>query len=196
MSDVIKALTIAPNGATHIGFYGDDIIFIKEHEEARSDAWGVNSKQWQEIEDFDVSLIYGIRAIKDVKIEAGLLNQIEKIKAERDALAAQVARLDNSESILIDERDGLEIVCDKLSSAIAKFFNVEFGGHSSANCPWLEAQTLIEQHTLAETRAEAGRAGFVAGCELIIDFVSDGSNTGAYKFHADEYAAKVRQGGE
>ncbi len=51
------------------------------------------------------------------------------------------------------------------------------------------------QH-LAQIRAEAGRAGFIEGCELIIDLVSDGSNTGAYKFHADEYAAKVRQGGE
>lgn len=48
---------------------------------------------------------------------------------------------------------------------------------------------------LREVQAVAGRAGFIAGCELIIDFVSDGSNTGAYKFHADEYAAKARQGG-
>ena len=228
MSDIINALTSAPHGATHIGFYGDDIIFIKEHEEARSDAWGIESTQWQEIEDFDVSLIYGVRAIKDVKIEAELLKQIELIKAERDALAKEVDAANDRNAELIEERDAL--AAENIELRQRKLIHIGFTNESQVQYVTEDKEegafypnsdhgcyipvymlnvhahrvgpdskiycTHLEQgKKIAEIRAEAGRAGFVAGADAlevaqIIGFDFDVETS------ADEYAATVRQGGE
>jgi hypothetical protein len=100
----------------------------------------------------------------------------EKLEAERDALAAQVEALKDAAN---------SAYCHWNSSSDV------FGGMKRL----IAAVEATPAQCLADVRAEAGRAGFIAGCELIIDLVSDGSNTGAYKFHADEYAKKIRQGG-
>lgn len=49
---------------------------------------------------------------------------------------------------------------------------------------------------IAEIRAEAGRAGFVAGLELADSPIRGMLSKNDLLCRADEYAAKVRQGGE
>ncbi len=190
MSDIINALTSAPHGATHIGFYGDDIIFIKEHEEARSDAWGIESTQWQEIEDFDVSLIYGVRAIKDVKIEAELLKQIELIKAERDALAREVDAANDRNAELIEERDALVAQLAKIDRAWA-----DAGGWPDTAEEIEEicgAITSSPQQCLAKLKAQVANDVAVYICDRAIKSAVLTSNVIQF---ASEYATTVRQGG-
>jgi hypothetical protein len=95
----------------------------------------------------------------------------DKLKTERDALAAQVG--------LIRETWGkakLSEMCNDITS-IRKAINA-----TPVQC-------------LAEIRAEAGRAGFVAGINYL-DKVWCKDATSDVVVAADEYAAKVRQGGE
>ena len=103
-----------------------------------------------------------------------------KIKAERDALAAQVEQL----------RDGLEC----LSHAA---FSIQEGFGS--NTKYREAEdkadkvlSAIPDQCLAEVKAQAGRDGFIAGFKF-------GRFGLDYNKKANEYANKIRQqanGGE
>ena len=109
---------------------------------------------------------------------AQLLVMYEAIKSERDALAVQVEALRDklSEVVALLDVDGMTAVQWLLD-----------------NCPEIESLTNIEpeQH-LAEIRAQAGRAGFVAGYMLC----NDGSPLikHNYKGFADKYAETIRQG--
>jgi len=146
----------------------------------------------------------------DIESPDGVANAAIAEAAERlEELTAQVERLDNSESILIEERDGLESVCDKLAGAIAEFFNVNFGEHTSANCPWRETMEYIQQQSLRQIQAEAGRAGYYNGFKdaLIIDPPLPPA-TGTYatvdvfqyrieqasRYAANQYAERVAKG--
>lgn len=193
MSDIINALTSAPHGATHIGFYGDDIIFIKEHEEARSDAWGIESTQWQEIEDFDVSLIYGVRAIKDVKIEAELLKQIEQIKAERDALAREVDAANDRNAELIEERDALAARI-QTAERVEKIFS-EIPELKFDDCLKLFADEIRNVQAEAIDNATTYLAESIPDKSYESVIFKD-----RYVYistrYLREYAAKLRQGGE
>lgn len=50
------------------------------------------------------------------------------------------------------ERDEYHETADKLAAAIAKYFGVDIGEHSNANCPWDEALEVIENATQADAR--------------------------------------------
>lgn len=180
MSDIINALTSAPHGATHIGFYGDDIIFIKEHEEARSDAWGIESTQWQEIEDFDVSLIYGVRAIKDVKIEAELLKQIELIKAERDALAKEVDAANDRNAELVEERDTLAAQVKNLESELRqrKLIHIGFTNES-------QVQYVTEEKEDGSFYPDSDNGCYIPVYMLYVHAHRVGSDSEIYKEHCE-----------
>lgn len=109
------------------------------------------------------------------------VGDIEKIIAERDALAAQVEIM----------RPALELAfisvrtCYKQDWAPFKdFTTVE------------KAIKLAPSHYLAEIRAEAGRAGFIAGAnwlyvsQLEFDVIEDHKVDAA-----KQYAEQIRQGG-
>lgn len=109
--------------------------------------------------------------------------------AERDALAATVEALTSAYKNLcgsINDMDDCETGTDEMETAIGAVFHAMRNGYGIVH-------STPQQH-LRDVRAEAGQDGFIAGAELIIDLVSDGSNTGAYKSHADEYAERVRAG--
>ncbi len=150
-----------------------------------------------------------------------LRNELASVAAERDALAAQLdeAREQHAatlnrlyEIFSIDASDGevrakwalleASIVVDNNKALTSQVEAMKKGIHhfnrtrGDLNPLFEAAFKTTPSACLAQVRAEAGRAGYVAGCELIIDLVSDGANTGAYKFHADEYAKRILKGGK
>jgi hypothetical protein len=87
----------------------------------------------------------------------------DALKAERDALAAQV-----------------ELTNKKIESCMF------YRWSSDIKDALRKIVELTPQQHLAEIRAEAGRAGFIAGTKLLI---------GDRETNADQYAEAIRQGG-
>jgi hypothetical protein len=121
---------------------------------------------------------------------------ITKLEAERDALAAQNAdyskRIVHLESIRDLEEARLSLITDIVNATL---------NTNTATAP-IEAVIAIgdaldadRSKCLAEIRAEAGRAGFIAGCKH-----TDKPNRGMWSTndlieHANQYAESIRKGG-
>ena len=102
----------------------------------------------------------------------------EELLAENEALAAQIETLKS-----LFPLDCL-VGCDgMLNYPIKKYNNV------------VDAFNLAPQQCLAEIKAEAGRAGFIAGYhKMHIEFVGSLASSEGAEFAANQYAAKVQQG--
>jgi len=108
--------------------------------------------------------------------------EIQKLKDERNELAAQVQALRDTCSYWI-ERSRPEHHCTKTE------FNTWLAlGHQS------NAMTKSAQHHLLQVRADAGRAGFIAGYMLC----NDGSPLIKHNYEgaADKYHASILAGEE
>lgn len=108
----------------------------------------------------------------------------EELLAERDALAAQVAQLEKT------------VIAIRARGNILHGLTIQLM-HSSELCgsDWdyiSEAQVLEIQQCLAEIKAEAGRAGFIACAEWVGDSEYENDKM---QDAANEYAAKIRNTG-
>lgn len=116
------------------------------------------------------------------------MKSYDELLAERDALAAQVSALLNGGNWLISmvTRLAEERIEHKLASHLelrlkktAELFEQEY-----------------PQQCLAEIKAEAGRAGFIAGYHnMHIEFVGSLASSEGAEFAASQYAAKIRNTG-
>ena len=80
------------------------------------------------------------------------------------------------------ERDRYHDVADRLAGAIAEYFGADIGEHSSANCPWDEAERVIEEAAPYQPTAQAAPASQVPdgkACHAILRGMAA---------HADEWA--------
>ena len=86
----------------------------------------------------------------------------------------------------LSERDHYHEVADNLADAIAKYFNVDIGEHSSANCPWGNALDAIDDRVYSDTesmRKDAERYRWIIDGES--GDVLYGILTGLYKTKAE-----------
>lgn len=94
------------------------------------------------------------------------------------------------------ERDSLSVMTECLKQHMSRFHEID-GAFSAAQ--WQNtADALIKltpQQCLREIEANAGRAGFIAGAEWWAQCEIDDTLHLNEDEAADEYAAKVRQGG-
>ncbi len=73
-------------------------------------------------------------------------NLIEMIRAQANSVEVLTAKLRSEERDYLDEikeRDRAEECADKLAAAVAKRFRVDVGEHSNLNCPWAEADSVL-----------------------------------------------------
>ncbi len=131
--------------------------------------------------------------------------ELEGVIAERDALAREVDECNERIGELTDERDqwyGRSVVLRRsLGSAIQAFNLYEMDVDTLPTEQHKEMMKALnrdldpsEARCMREVRAEAGRAGFIAGADAIETIQMLGSSESITDL-ADAYAAKVRQGG-
>ncbi len=121
------------------------------------------------------------------------LSDYEKMKAERDALATQVAAYKERSSELYK-------LCDELIDHL-RYNKAE--RDEVLNKFWDKQEAIKHvpsdpQQCLAEIKAETGRAGFIAGSYLWCDYHTGSEHKDDLiddiKSDADQYAAKIRKG--
>lgn len=115
----------------------------------------------------------------------------------RDSPAGVVTQIDNMFAGIRQQRDALKYHLSRVLSAYGG--NSGFEPSLSVFCRAIdEARELIDatpQQCLAEIKAEAGRAGFIAGYhKMHIEFVGSLASSEGAEFAADQYADKIRQG--
>jgi hypothetical protein len=143
----------------------------------------------------------GCQDIATIKLEGFSLvanNELEALKAERDALVAQVEILKNAGNEVYDELQQWALT--ESHKETDKAFRL-----------WLKARKQSPQQHLAEIRADASVSGYYQGFKdgLVIECPRpDGTNTAspinyqqvaienAARMRTSQYAAKVRQGGQ
>lgn len=79
-----------------------------------------------------------------------LTNEVEQV----DRLQDKIAGLRNDVLEEIESRDAFHEAADRLASEIARFFGVDIGEHSSANCPWDNAYEAIPTGDIESLKAE------------------------------------------
>jgi hypothetical protein len=138
------------------------------------------------------------------------MKSYEELLAERDALAHRLndvsiaCKVSNSlNDEILAERDALAAQNIKMMQAILyctiylddnKLNSIATG--SKAHNMLADAVVSTPQQCLAEIKAEAGRAGFVAGYhKMHIEFVGSPANGDGAEFAANQYAAKIRNAG-
>lgn len=67
------------------------------------------------------------------------------LQGSREDQSRRVNELERALGQTIDERDRYHAAADKLANAIASYFHADIGEHSSNNCPWNEALSVIEE---------------------------------------------------
>jgi len=77
-----------------------------------------------------------------------------EISEERDQLKAKLSREEDQHMNTVDQRDMTEQFADRLASGIAEALGIEIGEHSSANNPWAEAITAIEEFDITQHDAD------------------------------------------
>jgi hypothetical protein len=110
----------------------------------------------------------------------------KELEAERDVLAAQV--------------ENLVYISKELSGCIAEY---EILPEKSVKQAMFNMNKRLQtriattpQQCLAEIRAEAARAGFIAGVNWVFDTPSTEITTGNANEAANQYAHDIRQGGD
>jgi len=116
--------------------------------------------------------------------------EIQKLKDERDALAAQVETLKSAYKKLcgaINDMDDAEIDTEEMDRLTLKVFKVMKAGYQIANEP--------PQHHLRQVRADAGRDGFIKGFRYD-DEIHFNDAPSDIKIAADKYHASILAGKE
>lgn len=123
---------------------------------------------------------------------ANLISERDAAIAERDRLREELEKSEQSCLQVIDERDSYHDKADELTQAISDHLGIDFGEHSSANCPWDNAiEGLNEQATILELvnqRATARQEGAREERERIIAQMADPDNP--FDWNLDEDALR------
>jgi hypothetical protein len=124
--------------------------------------------------------------------------RIFELEAERDALALQLKASEENahqqrdmKAKAREQRDALVSKMVLMHESVSQAVNLIPAGAIDIISNLKAAQDMNTAQALAEIRAEAGRAGFVAGFNKWLE------NQENYKIRqfADEYAEQIRQGG-
>jgi hypothetical protein len=107
-----------------------------------------------------------------------------ELEQERDQLKAKLSHEEGQHMNTVDQRDMTEQFADRLSSSIAEALGIEIGEHSSANNPWAEAITAIEEFDIAVHDAEV--------IERFCDYAQTKYHFGLHSV-AKDYANQLRQ---
>ncbi len=78
----------------------------------------------------------------------------EQLTNEVERLADKIAGLRNDVLEEIENRDAFHEAADRLVSEVSRFFGVDIGEHSSANCPWDNAYEAIPTGDIESLKAE------------------------------------------
>jgi hypothetical protein len=111
------------------------------------------------------------------------------LREERDQLKAKLSREEGQHMNTVDQRDMTEQFADRLSSGIAEALGIEIGEHSSANNPWAEAITAIEEFDIAVHDAEV----IERAREYVTSIVEESDFAVDYDLALLEYGKKLRQ---
>lgn len=110
--------------------------------------------------------------------------EIESLTAERDALQTQVDELRVKSKALVEQAE--------------RTLDFDIGNHHALKGTAYALDNALDATPaacLAHVRAEAGRAGFVAGTECCSDYLDTYYADIDFTRHADQYAELIRQGG-
>lgn len=77
-----------------------------------------------------------------------------KAEARIDDLEKKLRREEEEHGNTINQRDQAEACADMLSSAIGNHFRVEVGEHSNMNCPWFEAEKVMNGEYITDSDEE------------------------------------------
>lgn len=80
-----------------------------------------------------------------------LIEVVRRQQKELDRLGASEFREVESHGHTIDQRDHAEEMADKLAQGISEYFRVEIGEHSNMNCPWSEANKILNGEYLTDS---------------------------------------------
>jgi uncharacterized protein YukE len=112
-----------------------------------------------------------------------------EISEERDQLKAKLSREEDQHMNTVDQRDMTEQFADRLASGIAEALGIEIGEHSSANNPWAEAITAIEEFDITQHDADViERARAYVTSEVNSDSLAED-----YDSALEDYAKQLRQ---
>lgn len=111
--------------------------------------------------------------------------EIEKLKSERNALAAQVEALKQIAYLA----DGARVeAADDNGGEEKRWLHKLYCAVGEYDC------TATPAACLAQVRADAGRAGFIAGARALETIQILASDESIFEL-ADDYAERIRQGG-
>lgn len=111
------------------------------------------------------------------KLNPAISKLLNDAADEIDCNEKKLSVIDNEILELIDERDLFNEKADMLSDEISRFFCVDVGEHTSANCPWDNAFECIpegniiklKQKTLIDAKTFLLRNGFTYGAPYKLD---------------------------
>lgn len=133
-------------------------------------------------------------------VSEGRFTSRAELQAERDALALQLKASEENarqqrdmKAKAREQRDALVSKMVILHESVTQAVNLIPAGAIDIISNIKTAQDMNTAQALAEIRAEAGRAGFIAAYHKINFIRMTEENI---EWYADQYAAKVRQGGE
>lgn len=128
--------------------------------------------------------------------------EIQALKDERDALADKVKHLVKEKNIATEKQRAAELLLKKAIKVpvnykgLVPFMVYDYDSNLKDELNGYLCMTDNEwKNHIAELQAEAGRAGYLACAEEYGTARLNGSEQGI-KRNADQYAARVRQGGE
>ena len=118
----------------------------------------------------------------------------DELLAERDQMAAKAAALD---ALIVAMQERATLYLQPNGEPDANFISYIL---TMLDGPEQRAAQADPVQYLAEIKAEAGRAGYVAGAEMWVDFGAEPEYKAGcligIEADAGEYAAKIRKGGE
>jgi hypothetical protein len=131
-------------------------------------------------------------------MEQQMQNQIEAAENEREQMLCEIVKLEQNLEAVQAERDALAAQVELLRSTLSTVNSVLSGKteFSSSEIDTDSVQQVIDatpSACLAHVRAEAGRAGFVAGTECCSDYLDTYYADIDFTRHADQYAESIRQ---
>lgn len=77
-----------------------------------------------------------------------------KAQARIDELVKKLRREEEEHGNTINQRDQAEAYADMLSVAIGNHFRVDVGEHSNMNCPWFEAEKVMNGEYITDSDEE------------------------------------------
>lgn len=90
------------------------------------------------VSDYNTAYKLGHKDARHVAAELAL-----KAQARIEELESKLRREEEEHGNTINQRDQAEAYADMLSLAVGEHFRVDVGEHSNMNCPWFEAEKIL-----------------------------------------------------